>query len=1077
MVSYDASTGALEAWVEVPSLSTSADTDIYIEFSNEDVASDQSSSGTFSSNYKGVYLLDEDPSGTLSEYTANSNTLTSSGSMTSVDEVAAKVGNGLDFDGTDDYVTRTYDSDYDFGTGSFSVGGWIKTAGSSGGTPTDFSIRIDADGDDVEEAGGDGDLYSTSSDLEIVDDGTGTRANQTIGLRFNTITIPQGSTINSANIEFTADGGSSGTCNLTIRGQDTDNAGTMSGDYYLTSTITTTTASVTWSPGSWSDGNTYTTSDIATVVQEIVDRSGWSSGNSMVFTIEGSDISSEMRRAVSHDASSSDAPYLQINYDGTSDMTIVSRYDDDQGFKLYMDGSGKIHFGVDDDGSWDPDFKVSSTSAYDDDSWHYVTGVKYDDDSIALFIDGNRIGGTSLAIAAVPFDTYINSRTDDTEEEGGSGDVPDDGSSDLEMEDDTGDPHYNQTIGMRFQNVTIAPGTTIDSAFIRFRAKDSDAMTMNLTVYGEDVSNASTFAESSYNVTGRTWTSASTAWNNVEAWSSGSYYNTPDLKTIVQEIVDRGDWSSGNAMAFFVQGDQTGSTERRNAYSYDGGNPPQLLIYTGATTIGTLTSNSAPLTIGSDEPTNGKYFEGIIDEVRLASTAWDAGYIATEYNNVNSPSTFYSTTANAPDTSYYWTGATSTSWNTASNWTPAIVPSAESTVVIKDVTNDPVLGSDAEINTLYIKSGAVFNSGAYNLAVYEELINDGTFNAGTGTVTFNLAGDQDICQNAFNNLVLKGSGTKSLTSAIDVDGNLTIEGTAQLDVTASNYTINVAGNWNVTSTNGDPFLEGNGTVIFDGGNAQTISHSGTGELETFNNLTIDKAANDITLLFPVTINGTLRFLTGGKIILGTHDLTIGSSGSIIGYDASKYVVAGSTGTLRQQNIGSGGRTGGIVFPVGYSTASYTPVTIDNTSGTADRFDVNICDKIYDDGNCSGGTEYTTMVVDKTWHISEGASGGSNTAITLQWNGTDEQSFDNSSCVISHFTAGAWVPEMTATSASGSDPYTLTATGISSFSPFGVGDNPGLLPVQLLYFRGQHLMDVGAIDMGHCYRNEQRLLHA
>ncbi|MCP4040398.1 MAG: hypothetical protein GY731_00370, partial [Gammaproteobacteria bacterium] len=55
-------------------------------------------------------------------------------------------------------------------------------------------------------------------------------------------------------------------------------------------------------------------------------------------------------------------------------------------------------------------------------------------------------------------------------------------------------------------------------------------------------------------------------WDNIEAWSSGSDYTTPDLKTIVQELVcrgaaanavcagDPGDWQSGNAMAFIFTG-------------------------------------------------------------------------------------------------------------------------------------------------------------------------------------------------------------------------------------------------------------------------------------------------------------------------------------------------------------------------------------------------------------------------------------------------------------------------------------------------------------------------------------------
>ncbi|MBT8401043.1 MAG: hypothetical protein KJO98_11250, partial [Rhodothermia bacterium] len=63
-------------------------------------------------------------------------------------------------------------------------------------------------------------------------------------------------------------------------------------------------------------------------------------------------------------------------------------------------------------------------------------------------------------------------------------------------------------------------------------------------------------------------TSASTGWQPAP-WTSrgqaGADQRTPDLSSVIQEIVSRGDWNSGNAMAILVSG-----SGERTAESYNG---------------------------------------------------------------------------------------------------------------------------------------------------------------------------------------------------------------------------------------------------------------------------------------------------------------------------------------------------------------------------------------------------------------------------------------------------------------------------------------------------------------------------
>jgi len=215
-------------------------------------------------------------------------------------------------------------------------------------------------------------------------------------------------------------------------------------------------------------------------------------------------------------------------------------------------------------------------------------------------------------------------------------------------------------------------------------------------------------------------------------------------------------------------------------------------------------------------------------------------------------------------------------------------------------------------------------------------------------------------------------------------------------------------------------------------------------------------ATGMTLSGDMTLTNQLT-LTSGTITLGSNNLSIGSSGSISGGSSSSFIVSNSTGELRQDAIGSSGRSGAVLFPVGSSTASYTPVTITN-SGTDDEFRVRVTNAILTGG--TGGSPITANVVEKTWHIAEATGGGSSAAVTVQWNGVDEASpsFDRTDCFIAHFGGVSWAALQSSGAAGGSDPYTRTATGITTFSPFGIGDSNSPLPVELVSFSARRTGD-------------------
>jgi hypothetical protein len=172
-------------------------------------------------------------------------------------------------------------------------------------------LRIASSADDAEESAS-GSVSLSSSDLELVNDGS----DQIVGLRFPALGIPQGSDIISAWIQFETDEVTVDATSLRIEAEARDSAaafGTTSGSL---SSRPRTTAWVPWSPPPWSTvgeaGPGQRTPDLTSLLQEVIDRPGWVSGNAVVVIVTGTG----RRTARARDGSSTGAPLLHVEFAG-----------------------------------------------------------------------------------------------------------------------------------------------------------------------------------------------------------------------------------------------------------------------------------------------------------------------------------------------------------------------------------------------------------------------------------------------------------------------------------------------------------------------------------------------------------------------------------------------------------------------------------------------------------------------------------------------------------------------------------------------------------------------------------------
>lgn len=116
--------------------------------------------------------------------------------------------------------------------------------------------------------------------------------------------------------------------------------------------------------------------------------------------------------------------------------------------------------------------------------------------------------------------------------------------------------------GIRFPNVTIAQGTTIDSATISVKTNATGGQRMDGVIWGHAHDN-STLGD----VTGLPTTAASLSWSSGNV-SSNTRITSGDIKVIIQEIVDRGGFSSGSAISLIIKG-RDGSNYNMFGWSWD----------------------------------------------------------------------------------------------------------------------------------------------------------------------------------------------------------------------------------------------------------------------------------------------------------------------------------------------------------------------------------------------------------------------------------------------------------------------------------------------------------------------------
>ncbi|HUN40848.1 MAG TPA: hypothetical protein VMU81_11190 [Acetobacteraceae bacterium] len=364
-------------------------------------------------------------------------------------------------------------------------------------------------------------------------------------------------------------------------------------------------------------------------------------------------------------------------------------------------------------------------------------------------------------------------------------------------------------------------------------------------------------------------------------------------------------------------------------------------------------------------------------------------------------------------TSETWTGAVSSDWNTAANWSGGAVPASGDSVTIPGTTTNIPTLSNATLNgeTITLSGGTVdFNnvtldsslsasgSGAIQIGGTLTTGSTGSVIAGSGT-QLDLEGSVETI---INNGTLASAG-----GLLDIYNNATATSASATLVNAGTIvadggTVNIASNahftlpgslpdWSIADTGGAGIGD-SGNLLIDGTVAGgNIAFTGTGALalEQSNALAGGAMVTDFGPGEKLDLYGAAG--DGGTMNFANGTLDVATNGTL----AQAIVLGGSftTGNFEQNVVGGPGNPGEIVYvPGGGISGMFDPeIATPATATVAQGTTLALNDVSIENLGTQGGTAVITAQSGTLYM--NGATGSGTHQLTLSSNSTSQMEAD------------------------------------------------------------------------------------
>lgn len=357
---------------------------------------------------------------------------------------------------------------------------------------------VAASSDDAEQPAGGGNPSLISDDLDLALTNGG--ASQIVGLRFQDVLVPRKATISRAYIRFVANETTSSSDTLTIKGQKTGDAPTFTTSFNDIKNRTDTTAESTTS-----------------IAWDAPDA--WTAGEQY----QTADLTVAVQELVD-----------QTDWCGGNAMAFT------------VEGTGA--------GRW-------AAKSYDGSAAEAQAGTGGGEAPVLVVeyeVDDARTGGDACLRKTLQVEVAENE--DDAIEiaKGRNRGAVFTGSDDLVVSS-------NWLMGVRFREVPIPAGAAVVDARIDFTDRGGSG-DLSASIVGQKTPTPGAFSRRdndniSDRVDGANEATAAVSWSSVADPASGETVTTPNLRSIVQELVDQSGWTENNPMLFVVR-QTSGNGER-----------------------------------------------------------------------------------------------------------------------------------------------------------------------------------------------------------------------------------------------------------------------------------------------------------------------------------------------------------------------------------------------------------------------------------------------------------------------------------------------------------------------------------
>jgi len=179
-------------------------------------------------------------------------------------------------------------------------------------------------------------------------------------------------------------------------------------------------------------------------------------------------------------------------------------------------------------------------------------------------------------------------------------------------------------------------------------------------------------------------------------------------------------------------------------------------------------------------------------------------------------------------------------------------------------------------------------------------------------------------------------------------------------------------------------------------------------------------------------------MSSGGMHIWDNEIWVNSTGTISGADEDRYITIDGNGSL-VMNVQVSAPY--VMYPVG-TDHGYSPVGLQQNSGTAGYFKVSAMNGVWSNGTSGTNWAINQNMVDRTWDIHSVNGGSLNLNLRTLWSSDFEANdFDRTNAYIMHYTSGSWDSQSQTGSAAVAvgTMFQLERQNITSLSPFAVRD--------------------------------------